>query len=277
VLSAVNRLQTFETTRACVSALRAAGIDRLNIDLMYGLPHQTVAHISRTISSVLTLDPDRLAVFGYAHLPTFKRHQALIDESALPDLAERMRQFAFARTRLAESGYVAIGLDHFAKPTDPMSIAYRERRLSRNFQGYTTDGAPALIGFGTSAISALPDGYAQNAVSTPAYSKAIVAGDLATARGVAISDDDRVRRAFIEELMCYFELDMEAVAARFGRRASDFGPETEALGRYADDGLIEISGTHIKVPDAAHAAVRVVCAAFGRYVAPATCKHALAI
>jgi oxygen-independent coproporphyrinogen-3 oxidase len=277
VLQAVNRMQTIETTRNAVDMLRKAGVTALNIDLMYGLPHQTVDGIRKTIDAVMDLAPDRLAVFGYAHLPSFKAQQGLIDEAALPGLEERLEQYETGRQHLLALGYVAVGLDHFAKPSDPMAIALRDHTLTRNFQGYTTDAAPALIGIGSSAISAFPQGYTQNAVPMPAYRKAILAGEFATAKGVEISRDDELRRTIISELMCYGETDLADVSGRFGRRASDFAPELKSLSGLEHDGLVELSGPVVRIPKGAHAAVRVVCAEFDRYLAQNGNRHATAV
>lgn len=178
-------MQTIETTRDAVAMPRAAGVTRLNIDSMYGLPHQTVEGVCRTIDAVHEMRPDRLAVFGYAHLPSFKPQQVLIDEAALPGPEERYAQHEAGRARLQAHGYEAgSALDHFASPDDQIASAHARRRWSRNFQGYTIDDAPVLIGFGSSAISAFPGGHTQNAVGMPEYRKAIMSGNFATARGV---------------------------------------------------------------------------------------------
>jgi oxygen-independent coproporphyrinogen-3 oxidase len=277
VLRAVNRMQTIETTRNAVAMLRSAGVTALNIDLMYGLPHQTVAGIRKTIDAVMELEPDRLAVFGYAHLPSFKAQQGLIDEAALPGLEARLEQYESGREHLLDRGYVAVGLDHFAKPSDPMAIALRDHTLSRNFQGYTTDAAPALIGIGSSAISAFPQGYSQNAVPMPAYRKSILAGEFATARGVTVTKDDELRRSIISDLMCYGEVNLADVADRFGHKTSEFAPEFEALESLSRDGLVEVNGAVVRIPKGAHAAVRVVCAEFDRYLSPSGNRHATAV
>lgn len=277
VLKAVNRVQTIETTRDAVEMLRKAGVTKLNIDLMYGLPHQTVEGVRNTIDAVIAMNPDRLAVFGYAHLPGFKAQQGLIDEAALPDGVERLKQYEAGRAYLQDKGYVAIGLDHFAKPEDDITKALANHTLARNFQGYTTDDAPALIGFGSSAISALPQGYTQNAVQMPVYRKAILSGEFATARGVPVTEDDRMRRAIISDLMCYGEVDLARTAARFGHSIEEFKPELHSLDRLRQDGLVEHDGRLIKVAKDAHAAVRVICAEFDRYLSPTQNRHATAV
>jgi oxygen-independent coproporphyrinogen-3 oxidase len=277
VQRAINRIQPFQVTKSAVERLRAAGIDKLSIDLIYGLPHQTVALLEGSIARAVALEPDRLAIFGYAHVPHFKKHQNLIEAAALPGVRERLAQFEAAHALLAELGYVPVGLDHFARPHDPMAIAAEERRLARNFQGYTTDTAPALIGLGASAISALPQGYAQNAVDVPAYRTAIEAGGLATARGIALSPDDRLRRAIIERLMCDLDVDVTRLASEHDAANTDFAVEFAALQDLATSGVVVVNGGHIAVPAAARVAVRSVCAVFDRYLAGGGERHALAV
>ncbi|HEX6141693.1 MAG TPA: oxygen-independent coproporphyrinogen III oxidase [Geminicoccaceae bacterium] len=279
VQRAVNRVQPFETTARVASWLRDAGIEALNVDLMYGLPHQTVADVERTAGAALRLDPDRLALFGYAHVPWLKRHQRLIDEAALPGAVERWRQFQTAHRRLEAAGYRPIGLDHFARPGDPLARALADGRLRRNFQGYTADPAPVLLGFGASAIGSLPQGYVQNAVPVRAWGEAIRAGRLATVRGLELDDEDRLRRAVIERLMCDLEVDLEAVGRRFGVDAGHFMPELDALAGLAADRIVVIgAGGRIRVPDEARPLVRVVAAVFDQYLdAAGAARHARAV
>jgi oxygen-independent coproporphyrinogen III oxidase len=175
-----------------VAALRAAGIANINIDLMYGLARQTVGDVIRSAELAASLKPARLALFGYAHVPWFKPHQRLIEEAAL-SAGERIAQMQAAAERLEECGYVAIGLDHFALPGDDLWRAARTGRLHRNFQGYTTDPADALIGLGASSIGRLPQGYVQNAPEIRAYARAVEGGQFATARGFELLGEDRLR------------------------------------------------------------------------------------
>ncbi len=277
VQRAINRIQPMETTRAAVELLRERGIGSLNVDLIYGLPHQTVAGLRDTIEFALSLNPDRLAVFGYAHVPQFKKHQKLIPEDALPNAEERFAQAQAADILMASRGYRAIGIDHFAKPSDTMAIAQREGRLRRNFQGYTTDTAPALIGIGASSIGALPQGYVQNHPDVPAYRTALGDGRLPVARGIALAGEDRLRRHVIERLMCDLTVDLAAAAARFGRPADTFAPELAALDAFAHDGIVRIDGSTITVPPQWRALTRVICAKFDAYLDPATARHAVAV
>ncbi len=278
VQAAVNRIQPLDITQSAVDRLRAAGITALNIDLMYGLPYQTLDDVKRTVEAAVAMAPQRFAVFGYAHVPEMKRHQALIDTTALPGGEERVRQYETAHTLLTESGYVAIGLDHFARADDPLAIALKEGRLKRNFQGYTTDDAGTLIGFGASAISSLPQGYAQNVVDMPEYRRLILSGHPATARGRGLTADDRLRRAIIERLMCDLAVDVEAMATQHGGAASAFTEVFDALAPLAADGICTIDGTTVTVPQEARAAVRLVCATFDAYLHPQSpARHAVAV
>ena len=277
VQKAINRIQPFDETKTVIESLRDHGIHAINIDLIYGLPHQTTEGIKRTIDAVLTLEPDRLAVFGYAHVPHFKKHQELIEQAALPGIAERLEQFEAMQDSLTAAGYVAIGIDHFARPDDSMAVAQRSGALARNFQGYTVDSAPALIGFGASAIGALPQGYVQNETDVPNYRKAIESGRLPIAKGVALNDDDRTRRAVIERLMCDLEVDLEAECARFGEHATKFTAELDALEPLKREGVVEVSGSMLRVPKQARSHVRLVAAAFDSRLKASGARHALAV
>lgn len=202
VQEAINRIQPYEMVQDVVRILRGQGIDALNMDLIYGLPYQTLATTRQTIEQTLNLDPDRISLFGYAHVPWMKKHQQLVPEEALPKPAQRLEMFEAASEMLVRAGYIAIGLDHFAKPNDPLTVAMQSGKLQRNFQGYTTDTADALLGLGVSSISSLPQGYVQNTASNMDYAKAINDGELPIARGVALSQDDMDRRNIIMSLMC---------------------------------------------------------------------------
>ena len=277
VQAAVNRTQPFEATARAIEWLRAAGVRGVNMDLMYGLPHQTVDGTAETMRRILSLAPDRVALFGYAHVPWMKRHQRLIDEAALPDAESRWRQFEAAAAELDAAGYVRIGLDHFARPDDGLARAWRAGRLRRNFQGYTDDQARALIGLGASAIGELPQGYVQNIVRTPDYAEAVRNGRLATARGVMLGDEDRLRRAVIERLMCDMAVDLEAVCARHGAAPEVFTAELESLAPMRADGVVAVDGWRISVAEAARPLLRTVCAAFDAYLVAGETRHALAV
>ncbi len=238
----VNRVQSIDETRRVAEALRGAGIGSINIDLMYGLPYQTVARVLGSIEATLDLAPDRVCLFGYAHVPWMKKHQRLIDEARLPDAAERFAQYLAAAERLQEAGYLWIGLDHFARRGDDLAKATRDQTLRRNFQGYTTDDAPVRLGFGPSAIGMLPQGLVQNEVSMKAYRDAIEVGVLPVARGLALTADDRLRGAVIEWLMCFLEADLGAIAQSFEADPRVCAGDLAALQEMAADGLVEIDG-----------------------------------
>jgi oxygen-independent coproporphyrinogen-3 oxidase len=276
VQQAINRVQSFADTAQAVDRLRQAGIASINLDLMYGLPHQSIADVVETVDLAVRLAPDRLALFGYAHVPWMKKHMRLIDEAALPDGAARFAQAEAAAARLAEHGYRRIGLDHFARPEDDMARALAAGALRRNFQGYTVDEGDVLIGLGASAIGSLPQGYVQNAVPLNLYGEAIAAGRLATARGIALAPEDRLRRAVIERLMCDLAVDLDAVAGTPGA-AARFAAELEALRGMAAEGLVEIAGPRVTVTEAGRPLVRTVCAAFDAYLGRGAARHSRAV
>jgi oxygen-independent coproporphyrinogen-3 oxidase len=277
VQRAVNRVQSLDETKRVVDALRGAGIASINIDLMYGLPYQTVARVLTTIEAALGLAPERICLFGYAHVPWMKRHQRLIDEAALPDAEERFDQYMAAAKRLQEAGYVWVGLDHFARPDDALALAAREGTLHRNFQGYTTDDAPVRLGFGASAIGSLPQGFVQNQVPMHAYRGALEAGGLPIARGLVLGDDDRLRGAVIEQLMCFLEVDLAEVCREFGAEPSGFAGEIDSLAEMAADGLVVIEGWRLRVTERGRPFVRTLCAAFDAYLEPGATRHAQAV
>jgi oxygen-independent coproporphyrinogen III oxidase len=262
VQKAINREQSFDLTRKAVELVRAAGIASVNVDLVYGLPHQTRASVERTIEQTISLAPDRVALFGYAHLPSRIKHQALIDETALPNVVERFAQSRRARRLLRAAGYVAVGLDHFATADDALA----QGSVRRNFQGYTTDEADALIGLGASAISQMPDGYYQNAVARPEYEKRIADTGLATARGVVLTEEDRMRAFVIEKLMCEFTLSKREVRSRFGKRADPILDEADDLLSLDQDALLEKTSDGFRLTPRGEPFVRSIAACFDSYL-----------
>ncbi len=218
--AAIGREQPFEATRDCVETLRRAGVTSLNADLVYGLPHQTLETISDTIDQVMTLAPDRIALFGYAHVPHMSKRQKLIDETALPSDTERYALFTRAAQMFCDAGLDPVGIDHFARPGDSLAEAARGGHMRRNFQGYTVDTCQTLIGIGASSISRFPQGYVQNAPATAAYIQRVTAGTLAGMKGHAFAGEDLLRARAIEMLMCDFRLDRAALADRFGAQAA---------------------------------------------------------
>ncbi|HYD29400.1 MAG TPA: oxygen-independent coproporphyrinogen III oxidase [Azospirillaceae bacterium] len=281
VQEAIHRHQPLEVTQRTLDWLRGVGIGHINLDLMYGLPKQTEETCRKSAETALTLDPDRLAVFGYAHVPWMKKHQKLMDEAALPDGQARWRQFSVISQVLGGAGLQPIGLDHFAKPGDELAVAQRAGTLHRNFQGYTTDASEVLLGFGCSSIGETPQGYAQNQPDTRLYMETVKEGRLPIAKGLKITAEDRMRRDLIVRLMCDLGVDLDAVAARHGADAALFEPDLARLDGLAADGLAVVDGHRVTVPEAARPLVRAVAAAFDPYLqaslASGTARHSKAI
>jgi oxygen-independent coproporphyrinogen-3 oxidase len=277
VQHAINRVQGYAETAAATDGLRAAGVAGVNFDLIYGLPHQSVASCLDTVRQCLRLRPDRFSVFGYAHVPEFKRHQRRIDSSTLPDGAARLAQAEAIADALSAAGYQRIGLDHYALPDDPMAAAERIGRLHRNFQGYTTDPCDTLIGFGASAIGRLPQGFVQNAPVVGVYAARIARGDLATVRGYAMTADDRLRADIIERLMCDHRADVAAICRRHGGSPDTLLRDNARLQALAGDGLVRLEGPVVSVPPEARLLVRSVAAAFDAHLGTGGGVHSRAV
>jgi oxygen-independent coproporphyrinogen-3 oxidase len=278
VQSAINRTQPASLIAQTTQALRDAGIAAVNFDLLYGLPHQTVDTLSRTIEACAAMAPDRVALFGYAHVPWFAKNQRMIPQEALPDGEARVRQALAARAGFEAAGYQAIGLDHFALPGDPLACAAREGRLRRNFQGYTTDACATMLGFGATAIGATPDGFVQNIGETGAWNRAVNARALPVERGIGLTDEDRLRARVIEQVMCAGQADLAALARAAGRPADHFDAAIAALDPLAADRLVRIDDRRITLSPAGMFVSRLAAAAFDAHRAPAApAAHAVAI
>jgi oxygen-independent coproporphyrinogen-3 oxidase len=277
VQEAINRHQPYEVVARVCGWLRARGITRINLDLMYGLPRQTTEGVVRMVERAVSLDPGRIALFGYAHVPWMKSHQKLINEAELPDAGERFRQAAAAAAALQARGFIPVGLDHFARPDDDLAEALAAGRLHRNFQGYTTDEAPVLLGLGASAIGALPAGYAQNSAPLRDYADAVAGGRLPITRGIALSGDDRPRREIIERLMCALSVDVAAVCRRYRLSADAFDAELAALAPFVDDGLVTLDGHRVIITPTGRAFARVVAATFDAYLNRSEIRHSRAV
>ena len=277
VQRAINRVQPYEVTARAVELLRDAGVRSLNLDLMYGLPKQWVADLLHSVDLAAGLAPERIALFGYAHVPWMKTHQRLIKDSDLPKTTARWAQAEAAAARLQALGYLRIGFDHFARPEDPLAVAMTQGRLRRNFQGYTDDPAEALIGLGASAIGGLPQGFVQNAVPIKDYRAAIAAGRPAVQRGCRLSDDDRLRGAVIEDLMCRLRVDLAQVCARLGADPAVFAEELETLKDMAADGLVEIEGSEVRVTEPGRPLLRSAAAVFDSYLRAGKARHSRAV
>ena len=277
VQRAINRIQSFEQTARATEGLRAAGVRGVNFDLIYGLPHQTVASCIETVRQSIALRPERFSVFGYAHVPSFKKHQRKIDEAALPDGAARYEQAEAIAAALIEAGYCRIGLDHYALPEDSMVQAQVDGILHRNFQGYTTDPSDVLIGFGASAIGRVTHGYAQNEVVLGRYAERISRGELATAKGYALTADDRLRADLIERVMCDFKVDVAQVCGRHGVAPETILRSIPRLRILEGDGIIRLDGSLLSVNDESRFLVRSVASAFDAYLGQSGRPHSRAV
>jgi len=277
VQRAVNRLQSWEETQQAAALLAAAGVDRLNLDLIYGLPYQTPARVVATVAASLSLRPERVALFGYAHVPWMKQHQNLLDADALPGPRDRLQQYDAAAGYMTAQSYVAIGLDLFARAGSAFAATAAGGHLHRNFQGYTEDDCSILLGLGASSISDLGVGLMQNASDIRSYNTAVDAGQLPVVRGVARTADDRLRSDVIEQLMCNFQVDLATVCAGHGARPDGFASALAQLAPLQADGLVPREGWTIRVPEAARPIVRAVAACFDSYLRPGAEAHATAV
>ncbi len=273
VQAVINRVQPVELVVETVARLRSRGMDRISMDLIYGLPLQTVETITRTVAAVARLGPDRISLFGYAHVPWMKSHQRLLEPAGLPDAASRLALSDAATAALRAAGYVAIGIDHFARAGDSLTRAATSGRMRRNFQGYTTDAAAVLIGLGASAISSFADGFAQNATRIDDWHAAISRGELATARGVRLDADDRRRGGIIAQLMCAFAADLSQDIVADPKLAVDL----DRLAPLIAAGLVERDGMKLSIPESARPFARVVAASFDAYLGAAASRHATAV
>jgi oxygen-independent coproporphyrinogen-3 oxidase len=257
VQAAIGRWQPMQDVAAAVLRLRAAGIGNLNFDLIYGLPLQTIASLRKTCEIVAMLSPDRIACYGYAHMPRLKANQRLFDEKALPGVEERIDQADAIAEEFQRYGYLKIGIDHFARPGEALARAAMSRRLHRNFQGYTDDARETLIGFGASSISRFRDGYIQNVSDIPSYVRVITDGRLAAARGCRLDAAEKQRARTIESLMCVFQADLDVTAPDM-----EFAEELSLLQPLVQDGLVRVEGRVVAATDTGRQVVRVIAAVF---------------
>ncbi|MCX7304897.1 MAG: oxygen-independent coproporphyrinogen III oxidase [Hyphomicrobiales bacterium] len=274
VQRAINRVQSFEQTRLVVDGLRQRGVRAVNLDLVYGLPHQTIESMENTVARCLELRPDRFAIFGYAHVPWFKKHQTMIQETSLPGPAERLDQAARAAEIILEGGYAAVGIDHFALPGDSLARAAASGRLRRNFQGYTDDRSETLVGLGPSSISRYREGYAQNSPAMGDYTRAIAAGALPVARGIALNQEDRIRGWVIERLMCEFGFVTSELLRMDGSIGALVLREAEIL---VQSGQLRRQGERYLLAPAMRTRVRLVAAQFDSYLKRSAARHSLAV
>ncbi len=277
VQQAINRVQSFAQTAAAVAALRERGVRGINLDLIYGLPRQTVRSCVETVAQCLALRPDRLSVFGYAHVPAFKKHQRKIVDAELPDATGRLDQAEAIAEALVAAGYARIGFDHYALPGDPLQSAQAHGTLRRNFQGYTTDRCQTLIGLGASAIGRLPQGYAQNETVIGRYIEQVAQHGVATARGYPLTADDRLRAEIIERLMCDLEVDFDRVAAVHPATPEVLAQAMPQLEPLAADGIVRLDGSTMRVPEEARLLVRRVASIFDAHLAASSRTYSRAV
>lgn len=277
VQAAINRVQPPAMVARAVEGLRAAGVGNINFDLIYGLPHQSVESLVATIDECARIRPDRIALFGYAHVPWMAKKQRLIQTEALPGAAERLAQATSAARELKLLGYRAIGLDHFALKDDSLAIAADTGTLRRNFQGHTTDQARTLLGVGSTSIGRTPEGYVQNTSETGAWARAIDAGTLPVAKGHAFTADDCLRGHVIEQLMCLGEVDLTAATARYSVTGSPFAEELDALSAFERDGIVALENGVVRVAEEARPLVRIVASVFDAYHGKRITQHSVAV
>lgn len=267
VQQAVNRIQPEALTRQVVEVSRELGFHSINVDLIYGLPYQTVERYSKTIDKIIDINPDRLAVFNYAHVPWLKKHQRVIPTAALPEATERLKILKMVIERLTESGYVYIGMDHFAKPGDELAQALKDHTLYRNFQGYTTRAGAEVYALGITAISQLNSVYAQNVKNTADYYRMIEEGIFPTHVGYRLNEDDKIRRFVITELMCNSRVLKAEVTEKFGVDFdSYFAESTPKLQEFIDDGLLTLLPDRIQVHEPGRLVIRNIAMAFDKYL-----------
>lgn len=274
---AINRIQPPEMVRDCVSQLRSAGVGSINFDLIYGLPHQTVETLLDTVGKCVDMAPDRIALFGYAHVPWMAKKQRLIDEAALPGVEARLAQAQEAAKALVAAGYQAIGLDHFALPEDDMAQAARSGTLRRNFQGYTADQAQTMLGVGCTSIGRTPFGYFQNIAETGAWARSVEACVLPIAKGVAFEGDDALRGHVIEALMCRGSVDLGVAGVAYNAPRDWYRSHEPDLAGFEADGLIVRDGSNLRVTEAGLPLVRVIASVFDAYLESGKAKHAVAV
>jgi oxygen-independent coproporphyrinogen-3 oxidase len=277
VQMAINRVQPPNMVRRAVDGLRDVGVEKINFDLIYGLPHQTVETLEKTIAICVEMKPDRIALFGYAHVPWMAKKQRLISEAALPDQTARIAQASAAAKALVDAGYVAIGLDHFARPDDTLAIAAEAGTLRRNFQGYTTDTAKALLGMGCTSIGKTPDGFVQNIRDTRAWTRAVEEGALPVAKGCAVSDDDAMRAEIIEALMCQGTVNLCDVSLAHGIPTGWLANVEDELVDLELDGIVQREGQVLTIVEDARHLVRVVAAVFDAYRKDSVTQHSVAV
>ncbi len=269
VQKAVNRIQSREETMAALTAAREENFKSISVDLIYGLPLQTVESFDQTLDELIEISPDRVSVFNYAHLPERFKPQRRINEADLPPASIKLEIFKHCMEKLTQAGYVYIGMDHFAKPDDELTIAQKNGKLYRNFQGYATHADCDLVGIGITSIGTIANSFAQNVRTMDEYYEKIDNNELAIFRGVEIDTDDLIRREAIMQLICHFKLDFKPLEARFNIQFKDyFATELERYNTMVDDGLITMDEHSIEVTARGRLLIRNICMVFDRYIKP---------
>lgn len=267
VQQAVNRIQSEDQTMAVLHEARALGFRSINMDLIYGLPRQTLESFGGTLEKIIAAGPDRLSVFNYAHLPDLFKMQRQINAAELPGPQAKLDILQLTIERLTQAGYLYVGMDHFARPDDELAIAQRNGTLYRNFQGYSTHSGCDVVGMGVTAIGTVGNTYSQNVKTIPAYSAMVAAGKLPLQRGIELDHDDLLRRAVITGLMCHFRLDLIDIERRFNVSFNDyFLLELSQLSSMAHDGLLHIGPDEIVVEPAGKLLIRNICMVFDKYL-----------
>ncbi|MDH3980699.1 MAG: oxygen-independent coproporphyrinogen III oxidase, partial [Gammaproteobacteria bacterium] len=267
VQKAVNRIQSEEETVTVLEAARQQGFKSVSLDLIYGLPHQSVESFAQTLDRVIAVAPDRLSVFNYAHLPALFKTQRQINEADLPAPAEKLEILQHTIEQLGDAGYIYIGMDHFSRPDDELARAQRDRTLYRNFQGYSTHADCDLVAMGSTSISKVGDSYSQNEKDVESYYSRIDNGELPVFRGVELDADDILRREVIMQLMCHFGLDIKALESDRGIQFLQyFDAEQDELQAMQADGLLEQDDSRITILPAGRLLVRNICMVFDRYL-----------
>ncbi len=267
VQKAVNRFNSVKQVSDLVRRARSLSYRSISMDLIYGLPKQTLEKFSRTLDSVIDINPDRLSLFNYAHMPTMFKTQRQINPLDLPSAHEKFSMLAMSIDKLTNAGYVYIGMDHFAKPTDELTLAQQKGQLQRNFQGYSTHGGSDLLAFGVSAISAIDDVYVQNEKVVNRYSASLEEGKNPHVKGCQLSADDKVRRAVINQLICHFCLDFDKIQSELGINFQEyFSKELDTLRSMASDGLLTLTDSGIDVRPTGRLLIRHICMVFDAYL-----------
>lgn len=277
VQEAINRVQPPEMVARAMQLFKSAGVERINFDLIYGLPYQTAEDLRRTVEQCVEMKPDRVALFGYAHVPWVAKNQRMIPDESLPKPELRATQAETAAEALVKGGYVRIGIDHFALPGDSLAIAAKTGELHRNFQGYTSDAAQTLIGLGATSIGRTPSGYVQNISETGAWSRAVEAGKIPVARGHALTQQDNLRAHVIERIMCDGKVDLAAAGKAFGCGEDWYAPEQDSLAELQRDGAVVCNGSKLTLTPEGVRLSRVVASVFDTYLRNSSVRHSIAV